>query len=193
MRIMERDNRTHILDQALQLFATRGYDGVGVQEICGAAGITKPTLYHYFGSKRGLLTTLVQERTAAFRSALTEASDYQGDMPRSLERVALAYFDFATREPLLYRLLIALWFIVPESEAFQVILAVNEQQQRLVEHMFERAAADHGNMRGRHRIYAATFIGTLNTYAGIAINGFGQLDDQAAYQAVHQFSHGIYS
>jgi TetR/AcrR family transcriptional regulator len=53
------DNRSALLTHALQLFAARGYDAVGVQEIVEAAGITKPTLYHYFGSKRGLLDTLL--------------------------------------------------------------------------------------------------------------------------------------
>ncbi|MBX0327986.1 TetR/AcrR family transcriptional regulator [Oscillochloris sp. ZM17-4] len=190
---MERDNRAHILDHALTLFAARGYDGVGVQQICAAAGVTKPTLYHYFGSKSGLLATLVQERSASFRAALAEATAYAGDLPVSLERVALAYFAFATSQPLLYRLLIGLWFIVPEGKAFQVVLDINEEQQHLVESLFERAAADHGNMRGRHRIYAATFIGTLNTYAGIALNGYGQIDAEAARRAMGQFSYGIYS
>ena len=32
-------------------FMPRGYDAVGVQEIAQKAGITKPTLYYYFGSK----------------------------------------------------------------------------------------------------------------------------------------------
>ena len=55
------DNRSNILLCALRLFATRGYDAVGVQEIVVAAGITKPTLYHYFGSKQGLLDALLKE------------------------------------------------------------------------------------------------------------------------------------
>ncbi|WP_129629339.1 TetR/AcrR family transcriptional regulator [Candidatus Oscillochloris fontis] len=190
---MEKDNRSHILDQALQLFAKHGYDGVGVQEICNAAGITKPTLYHYFGSKRGLLETLVQERGRSFLAALTVATTYAGDMPLSLEQVARAYFEFAAQQPLLYRILIGFWFMVPENEAFQVVLAFNSEQQRMVAQMFEAAVADHGNMRGRHRVYAATFIGTLNTYAGIALNGYGQLDAETVYQAVRQFSYGIYS
>jgi AcrR family transcriptional regulator len=190
---MERDNRTTILDEALKLFAARGYDGVGVQQICAAAGVTKPTLYHYFGSKGGLLTALVQERSAPFRAALAAATDYKGNLPVTLQRVATAYFDFAVSQPLLYRLLVGLWFIVPDDEAFQAVLAINAEQQRLVERMFEQATADHGNMRGRHRVYAATFIGTLNTYAGIALNGYGPLDNEAILQVIHQFSHGIYS
>ena len=54
------DNRTNLLDCALNLFAARGYDAVGVQEIVEAAGVTKPTLYHYFVNKRGLLDVLLQ-------------------------------------------------------------------------------------------------------------------------------------
>ena len=53
------DNRENILTCALELFYQRGYDAVGIQEICQAAGITKPTLYHYFGSKYGLLEVLL--------------------------------------------------------------------------------------------------------------------------------------
>jgi len=49
------DTRAELLDRALDLFAAYGYDGVGVQQICNAAGVTKPTLYHHFGSKRGIL------------------------------------------------------------------------------------------------------------------------------------------
>lgn len=43
-----------ILSTALDLFAIKGYDATAVREICEAAGITKPTLYHFFGSKDGV-------------------------------------------------------------------------------------------------------------------------------------------
>lgn len=54
------DNREKILRCALELFYHKGYDAVGIQEICQSAGITKPTLYHYFGSKYGLLEVLLE-------------------------------------------------------------------------------------------------------------------------------------
>ena len=54
------DNKELIKKSALDLFYARGYDAVGVQEIVNTAGITKPTLYYYFGSKRGLLENLIQ-------------------------------------------------------------------------------------------------------------------------------------
>ena len=54
------DNRENILQCALALFYMKGYDAVGVQEIVDTAGITKPTLYYYFGSKRGLLENVLK-------------------------------------------------------------------------------------------------------------------------------------
>jgi TetR/AcrR family transcriptional regulator len=187
------DNRGRILESALQLFAARGYDAIGVQEICTAAGITKPTLYHYFGSKGGLLDALVQQRSAALLARLTAATAYAGDLPLSLREVIEVYFQFAMREPLFYRLLLALWLTIPANEAFHTVAALNEQQQQLVEALFIAAAADHGNMRGRHRTYAATFLGMINTYVSLSLNGYLELEHDIAVQAVHQFSHGIYS
>jgi len=60
-------NRETILACALQLFSARGYDAVGVQEIVEAVGIQKPTLYHYFGSKAGLLHSLLARFCPTFR------------------------------------------------------------------------------------------------------------------------------
>jgi len=56
-----------------------------------------------------------------------------------------------------------------------------------------QAAKDHGNMRGRQRAYAATFLGMLNTYIALVLNGYAKLDDDLVRKAVHQFMHGIFS
>ena len=48
-------------------------------------------------------------------------------------------------------------------------------------------------MRGRQRAYAATFLGMLNTYVALVLNGYAKLDDDLVRKAVHQFMHGIFS
>lgn len=48
------DRRQEILQVAADLFARRGYDGVGVRQIADAAGILGGSLYHHFQSKREL-------------------------------------------------------------------------------------------------------------------------------------------
>jgi len=187
------DNNSILMDLALTLFAARGYDGVGVQEICDAASLTKPTLYHYFGSKRGLLESLLARDLETFKRSLTQASNYTGDLPLSLERIAACHFSFASDHPVFYRFYLTLGFAPRESEAFQVLTTLNRFQIELIENVFLLAVTQHGNMRGRHQAYALTFVGTLNSYIGLGLNEFAALDANLARQAVHQFQHGIYS
>jgi len=187
------DNRSAILSNALQLFAARGYDAVGVQEIVDAAGITKPTLYHYFGSKSGLLNALLEEQFTPLIQAVQQATQYHGDLPWTLENLTRVYFHFARDHCTFYRLQLALWYTPRQGEAFKAVTPWNEKLFELIEEMFRQAALQHGNMKDRQRAYATTFIGMINTYVGMALNEYTALDDALTYQAVHQFMHGIFS
>ncbi len=187
------DNRLKLLDCALDLFAARGFDAVGVQEIVDAAGVTKPTLYHYFGSKSGLMQSLLASNFAPLDEALTQAAAYHHDLTMNLRGIAGAYFKFAGERPMYYRMLLALWLAPRESEAHRLAADLNDRQQRCLEELFTQAAEDHGNMRGRQREYAATFLGLVNTCISLALNGHAQLDEQLVYRVIHRFEHGIYS
>lgn len=187
------DNRTAILQCSLALFAAKGYDAVGVQQIVEEAGIKKPTLYHYFGSKRGVLETLMEEQFQPFLAQLKEAATYAGDLPLTLRRITSTYFDFASDQPTLYRMHLAAWFANPESEASLVISPLVQEQHQILENIFEKAANQHGNMQGRQRVYAASLLGTINTYISLFLHQKLVLTQQTSLQAVQQFSHGIYS
>ncbi len=190
---MSSDNRSVILRHALELFAARGYDAVGVQEICDASAITKPTLYHYFGNKRGLLDALLGEYFGRLNASVGQAAVYHRDLTHTLTVTITAFFQFASAYPLFYRFQLALWFAPPESEAHQAVSPWHLEQYRLLETLFTQAAQDHGNMRNRQRAYATTFLGMVNTYVGMGLNGHICLDDELTYQALHQFMHGIFS
>ena len=47
--------KVHIMNKAMKLFMTKGYDGTSINDVCVAAKLTKPTLYYYFHSKKNLL------------------------------------------------------------------------------------------------------------------------------------------
>jgi AcrR family transcriptional regulator len=188
------DNREKIIAEALSLFADRGYDAVGVQEIANSAGITKPTLYHYFGNKLGLLKAILEENFQPLLKRVgPAAADYKGDLPLTLYRLAGAYIGFAKEYPGFYRLQLALWFAPKQSESFRAVLGWGERQQKLLEDLFQRASQDHGNMKGRHRRYAVTFLGMVNTLIGLGFNDLTDLNEEMVFNTVHQFMHGIYS
>jgi len=187
------DNNSIILYCALELFAKKGYDAIGVQEIVDAAGITKPTLYHYFGSKRGLLDSIIAENSAKMITMAEQSAEYKHDITNTLNKLTFAYFNFAQKHKLFYRFFLSLWFAPPESESYSAVLPVMQRQHKILSDLFYQASQDHGNMKGRHEIYASTYIGMVNTYIGIALNGFIKIDDQLVYRLVHQFMHGIFS
>jgi AcrR family transcriptional regulator len=186
------NNRTQILRVALELFSVRGYDATGVKEIVEAVGVTKPTLYHYFGSKRGLLSALLEEHAAGFVADL-RAVTYERNLPMTLQHVTMLYLTFAAEQPAFYRFLLSLQFVPPENEAYEVASQLFSEQRLVLERLFEAAARDHGNMRGRQQRYAYSLLGVLNGYALLVLQG--QLEPSAALgrDIVHQFSHGIYS
>ncbi len=187
------DNRTNILFQALNLFAARGYEGVGVQEIVDAAGITKPTLYHYFGSKEGLLTELFSSHFTPFLKDLQGAAQYDGDLPMTLDRVTATYFLFARVNKDFYRMLLALIYAPPESQALKIASAFAKEPFTILEQLFLHASKDHGNMKGRHQMYAVTLIGMINNYVTLFLNGYIDITEELRRQALRQYMYGIYS
>jgi len=186
-------NREKILECALDLFSSRGYDAVGVQEVADCSGVQKPTLYHYFGSKSGLLKTLLEENFTPFYDTVEKAASYDHDVVMTLRAVMQTYFDFASQHASLYRMLLALWFAPPTSEPFLLVSEINQRQYAILEDLFFKASLDHGNMNGRQRAYAASFLGMINTYVALGLNGSTRLDQELVQSAVHQFMHGIFS
>ncbi len=187
---MINETRETILNKALKLFSQRGYESVGVQEVALAAAVSKPTLYHYFKSKSGLLATLLEER---FMPLLVKMENLQlvGDLHRDLEQCAGCMFDFAVNTSESYRLFLCLMFSSPESEQFRLALTSARRQHLAVERVIRNAPFLHGEWRDRLSLYAATFQGLVHNYITLFLQGYMPLDDQAAHRVAGQFLYGV--
>lgn len=187
------DNRFKILSTAQSLFASHGYDAVGVQDIAEGSGITKPTLYHYFGSKKGVLESLLGDKNKQFLSSVKTSANYNGDLPMTLHRIVSAYFDFASNNPEFYRMQLSMTFSPVESEPSKTARPLFNEHVHILEDMFNNASKDHGNMRGRQKQYAVSLIGMINIYVQLWFSGEIELNSEVTFKALHQFMHGIYS
>ncbi|MCU0255944.1 MAG: TetR/AcrR family transcriptional regulator [Vicinamibacterales bacterium] len=92
-----------ILDAALGLFATRGYDATSVREICEAAAVTKPTLYHFFHSKDGVFRAIVGGTLQQMHDDVLAALDRQHTLEAQLRDIVRTAFAAARRNPRLWR------------------------------------------------------------------------------------------
>lgn len=72
-RLPRQVREQQIIDAALHVFSQRGYHAAVVDEICERAGISKPMVYLYLGSKEGLFAACIRREgermVAAFRDA----------------------------------------------------------------------------------------------------------------------------
>ena len=111
------ENREKLLSCALDLFYARGYDAVGIQEIVDAAGVTKPTMYYYFGSKKGLLEDLIQGIFNDLMEALGHACARRPEdhFPDILFRIAGAFLRYAVSHEKEYRFVLALYYTGEEN------------------------------------------------------------------------------
>ena len=50
--------KNDIMQKAMKLFMIKGFDATSTNDICWAAKLTKPSLYHYFSSKNHLLASV---------------------------------------------------------------------------------------------------------------------------------------
>ena len=187
------NTKESFLIEALRLFRQEGYESTGIQKIVDAVGVTKPTMYHHFGSKKGLLKELLDSKFSPFLHSLETLSAYNGDVVLSIENLIRLYFEFAEHNMEFYRWFLSLEHVPEENDAYNVVHPIVSKQRSLLVDFFMAASQDHGNMKGRHHRYAYTFIGVINGTISSSVFGLTSLNEESVHQTARQFMHGIFS
>jgi len=93
------DVKLRIRAEAIALFCSKGYVATSVSDIVRAAGVTKPVMYYYFGSKAGLFDTLLGEAFQALQRLTQEALEHPGGLRARLLDLIERNFDFCNQHP----------------------------------------------------------------------------------------------
>jgi len=94
------DTREEILEVALELFATKGYEQTSLREIAERLNITKAALYYHFPSKDELLGDVLEPLVTDLGAFLATARQRLEDGERTLLE---DYFDLCHRHRLLFQ------------------------------------------------------------------------------------------
>ena len=133
--------REELLELALGLFMTVGYERTSVEQITRAANVAKGTFYHYFSSKQDLLEQLVESYAdALFSHVELQLAAIEGD---AVERLK-AFSRLSTSFKLEHR---------DESAAFGRMLYADE------------------NLALRHKLFSAWFERTRPLLTAILEQG----------------------
>ncbi len=86
-----------ILDAAEREFQSRGYEGFRVAEVARSAGVSRPLVVHYFGSRDDLLEAVVQRVLSRLGDSALEHISAHGEsgaatLPQTLLEATHAVF-----------------------------------------------------------------------------------------------------
>jgi TetR/AcrR family transcriptional regulator len=97
-----RPTRARILDAALDLFGTRGFEATALDDIAAAVGVTKQTVLYWFPSKDHLLGAVIQHTADELVVGIEAAVRAAPDEPLArIDAVVKAVFRPAVRRPAL--------------------------------------------------------------------------------------------
>jgi AcrR family transcriptional regulator len=104
-RLTAEQRRGAILDAALEVFAARGFHGSSIDDIAGAAGISKALIYEHFDSKQDLYLALVGLHTGELFERLAENAGVGPPSAERLERGVETFFRFVEERRDAWRML----------------------------------------------------------------------------------------
>jgi AcrR family transcriptional regulator len=91
-----------ILAAARRLMEQRGLEAVTMEEIAGAAGVAKGTIYLYFPSKDELIQALITQVGEILLQDIEAIVRAPGSPPEKIRRVASILLDYLSRERALF-------------------------------------------------------------------------------------------
>jgi TetR/AcrR family fatty acid metabolism transcriptional regulator len=100
------DKRRLILDAAVRVFATQGYEASRVGDVAKEAGVAYGLVYHYFGSKDAVLEAVFREQWGRLLAAVALAEETGETAPEQLELVVKIVLRAWRDDPDLVRLLV---------------------------------------------------------------------------------------
>lgn len=185
------EKKDFILNTAVTLFAKKGFDGVGVQEICTESKITKPTLYYYFGSKNGLLSAIIEEKGFDFFKILQRSAEYKHDFIGSLTKILENTIQFAIENPDFYRFQCSLNAACFESEAGKIYEPFSCKIQTIFSDFFQNSSNEIGNMKGKELLFSKIFFQTSQAVALEVIQNRLKKTDNMIFSVIHSFVYGV--
>ncbi len=184
--------RERLLAVAAELFADRGFDGVSVREICAAAGVTKPTLYYYFGSKNRLATTLVAESAGDLVGHVGQVVSGPGTVRRKLAEVTRAIFERSSAAPKTSRFFFASVFAPREAAPWFDYDAVIPKIMALTAGVFAQGIQTGEIPAVDPQLETMFLLGTVQAYAMRFVRrGDVQLTAELAERIVERLLQGL--
>ena len=153
--------RERLMKSALRLFTQRGYSATTVRELVEEAGVTKPALYYYFGSKEGLFLELMRTHFNHIEAMFNTYREGEGDVRSRLMELLDRGFLHVQQNRDFIRLMHAIYFGPPGEAPFFDFDAYHQRFHDRIAHFLEEGI-QRGEIRpGNRGDMAWVILGTM--------------------------------
>jgi TetR/AcrR family transcriptional regulator len=191
--IKEKGSKTKIFTVASRLFAEKGYNGVSMREISEQTGLSKPTIYYYFGNKEGIYSSLIHASLSHGTSHMKNILEMNISVKQKLVELVKLWFNHSLENPEFAKFILGLFTskenlpflnnFIQEAEIRRVEIANLVQEGINKEEFGVSADPD---------LAAEIFIGTLTHFLWKQINSKEKiLSDQLAEDIVELLFKGL--
>ena len=158
-------SRELVLDAAERVMAEHGFEAATLARVVTEAGIPMSSVYHYFGSKDGILLAVMERGADRFFADLPDLTRRPGRPAQHLARVVSAAVGTLQRHPDFLRLLIVFAAQPPAAGQGEIQAVVRRVREHALDLLRTQIASAFGDDAG------SPVTGQLARFALAAIDG----------------------
>ncbi|WP_343524110.1 TetR/AcrR family transcriptional regulator [Pedobacter sp.] len=157
------ETRTKILDAALNIVQTEGWQALSMRKIADQIEYTAPIIYEYFSNKEGILLELTRRGYQMLAKDIREARDRHETPAEQMEAMWIAYWNFAFANKEFYQLMYGVDMVcctvknsLPEAEHVGGMLG------DVIESLFEKKPVSEEDICRKYYTYWSIIHGLIS-------------------------------
>ncbi len=189
----EKDTKEKIFMASARLFAEKGYNGVSMREISEQTGLSKPTIYYYFGNKEGIYTSLIHASLSHGSSFMNEILILKIPVKQKLVEIVKIWFRHVLRHPEFAKFILSLFTMTENLPFLENFTREAEKQKKVLADLFrEGINSGEFGVSAIPELAAEIFEGTLIHFVWKQINCKEKiLSDKLAEEIVELLFKGL--
>lgn len=131
------NTRQKLIESAIDVFAENGFNEGGVREITERAGVVRPSLYHYFGSRDGLWKEIYQYLFHDYIAFVEKTYTPTNELEKNILMMLKVQQKFNSKYPKKFRVLFQSALSRPGKEVNEVYNQIHPLFNEMMERIFD--------------------------------------------------------
>jgi AcrR family transcriptional regulator len=157
------EKKDHIINEAMKLFAEKGFEGTSIREIAAEAGVNLAMINYYFGSKEKLFECMVKQKAAYAKDMLEEIiKDAALTDIEKFDRIIDGFISRLFTNRLFHRVIHQELMLSHRESLQQAIVNILYPNSALIKSMIDGAVKKGAFKKVDSALVIASLIGTIN-------------------------------